>query len=141
MKLAYSRPTGIVVGQDACDFVCRKTDTISRGGVGVGLKRNGIIVAAAMFDHYLGNSIQIHIAIDGPLTRECPFVAFDYPFRQAQVKKLLAHIDSTNEKSIHFAERTGFTKEACIQDGGRYADLLIYSMTKEQCRYLGRKNA
>lgn len=134
---ALKLPDGIISGKHVCEWVCAKTGTRYLDGVGLGLVKNGKIIAAAMYDHYLNNSIQIHIVIEGKLTREAIFVAFDYPFRQLKVKKLIGVIDSTNAPSLKYTEHIGFIKEAEIKDAGFHGNLWIYTMTPDQCKYLG----
>ncbi len=104
-----------------------------------GYEIDGELVAGAIFDNYRRHSIAIHIAGEGRywMTREGIHVCFDYPFRQLGVHKLIAFIDEVNEKSRHIAKRIGFTLEARIEGAAKSGgDLLIFTMTQEQCKWL-----
>jgi hypothetical protein len=116
----------------------RTGGTYSPTDVGIGLEKDGVLVAGTLFDSYLGNSMCVHLAGDGKdwLNREFLHVCFDYPFNQAKIKKLIGLVDSTNTQARKFDEHIGFVLEATIKDAGRHGDLLIYSMTRQQCRYL-----
>jgi len=45
-------------------------------------------------------------------------------------------VDSTNEKALRFDKKLGFVEEARISNAARAGDLVILTMTKEQCRWL-----
>lgn len=131
----------IIVDDEVCHWVCKNTcGQFFGGGIGIGLTRNDELIAGVMYDHFIGNSIRMHVASDGSkkwLNREFLRVCFDYPFRQLKVKKVLALIDSTNEASLKFSQHLGFVKEATLAECGRKGDLVILSMTREQCKHLG----
>lgn len=82
----------------------------------------------------------MHVAGEGKrwMTKEYLRVCFDYPLNQLKVKKILGLVDSTNMDARKFDEHLGFELEACIKGAGPKGDLLIYSMTAEQCRFLKR---
>lgn len=105
---------------------------------------NGTPLWAVIYDHYEPEgSIQLHIAIDNPkyVARRAIQAVFEYPFSQLGVKKVLGIVNSTNEASMTFALRLGFTVEAIISDAYDMGSMYILSMTREQCRWLrGRDN-
>lgn len=120
-------------------WVCDKTGgTYDPCSVAIGLEQHGELIAGVLFDQYNGKSICMHVAAVGPnwLTREYLAVCFDYPFNQAKVTKILGLVDSKNTLARRFDEHLGFRLEATIEDAGKDGDLLIYSMTRQQCRYL-----
>lgn len=103
----------------------------------IGMESNGQIVGGVVYDHYTGRSIVMNCAGDGHwLNREFLWFAFYYPFMQLKVKKILLLIDSTNQKSLRFVQHLGFVHEHTILDAGDFGDQVIYSMTKDQCRWL-----
>jgi RimJ/RimL family protein N-acetyltransferase len=51
---------------------------------------------------------------------------------------MTAPISSSNKRSIKFVEHLGFTLEATLKDACKDGDMLLYSMTKEKCRWLTR---
>lgn len=134
------------------EWVCARTGGLLdlQGSVAIGLASQAIpdpnstltlagpLIAGVLFDNYNGSSICMHVAAEGSgwLTREYLKVCFDYPFNRAGVKKILGLVDSTNTQARRFDEHLGFQLEATIKDAGKSGDLLIYSMTRQQCRYL-----
>jgi len=63
----------------------------------------------------------------------------EFLFRELHANKLVIHTKATNKKSIGIAERCGFTREACIREGGRtnegeIVDLLYYGILKGEYR-------
>lgn len=104
----------------------------------IGLERDGQLIGGVVFDNFLGRSICIHVAADGGfwLTRDFLHAAFSYPFDQLGVSKLIGPVDSDNFEARRFDEHLGFIPEAVIKDAGRHGDLILYSMTRQQCRFL-----
>ena len=61
----------------------------------------------------------------------------EFLFNELQANKLVIHTKATNKKSIGIAERCGFTKEACIREGGRtnegeIVDMLYFGLLKSE---------
>jgi len=52
------------------------------------------------------------------------------------VNKILGYVGSGNVAAQRFDEHIGFKREAVIQGAHPDGDLIIYSMTKEQCPWL-----
>lgn len=125
-------------------WTCERTGgTFESDSTAIGLEEDGELVAGVVFDNYNSRSICMHIAaIPGArwMTREYLWVCFAYPFNQLKVNKILGLVDSTNHAARKFDEHLGFMLECNIKDAGRDGDLLIYSMTRQQCRFLGVKN-
>lgn len=99
----------------------------------------GGLLAGVLFDSYNGRSICMHVAaVPGArwMTKRFLWVCFDYPFNQAKVNKIIGLVDSTNAPAQSFDEHLGFIREATIKDAGKDGDLLIYTMTRQQCRFL-----
>ena len=70
------------------------------------------------------------------MTREWFNVLFGYAFNQLKVKKIMGVVDSTNIKALQFDAHIGFVEEATIKDAGKHGDLIILTMTRQQCRFL-----
>jgi len=66
-------------------------------------------------------------------------VIFDYPFNVCKVKKIIVPVDATNLKSISLVEKMGFTEEARIKDGMADGDMILYTLAKDDCKYLGER--
>jgi RimJ/RimL family protein N-acetyltransferase len=123
------------------NWVCERT-----GGsyspvdsVAIGLEEDGKLIAGVLFDHYNKASIAMHVAAEGKrwMTREYLHLCFWYPFDQLKVKKIIGLVDESNLQARKFDEHLGFTLEATIKDACIGGDLLIYTLTKEKCRFLG----
>ena len=95
------------------------------------------MVAGVVFDLYNGRSIAMHVAGEGSwLSRPYLRACFGYVFNQLGCIKAIGLVDSTNARARRFDEHLGFRLEATIADAGKYGDLLIYSMTRQECRFL-----
>jgi RimJ/RimL family protein N-acetyltransferase len=105
----------------------------------IGLKQNGEFVAGVIYENWNGRSIICHIAISGRLTPKYLAVIFDYPFNVCDVKKIIVPVDATNLKSVILVEKMGFTEEARIKDGMADGDMILYTLAKENCKYLGER--
>ena len=70
------------------------------------------------------------------MNREFLWYCFYYPFEQLQVKKILGLVESDNAEARKLDEHLGFTLEATLKDAAPKGDLLIYSMTRDQCKWL-----
>lgn len=102
----------------------------------IGMEDEGAITAGVVYDMFNGRSICMHVAIERPVSRKFTRMAFDYPFNQLKVSKVLGLVDSTNEKALRFDRLLGFVEEARIEGAGKTGDLLILSMTRQQCRWI-----
>lgn len=105
------------------------------GIAGIGLERNGVLIAGAVYDSYLEQSVCIHTAIER-MNRDFLWYCFYYPFIELKVKKLLGLVDSFNSRAINLDFHLGFQLECSIKDASTQGDLLIFSMTRDQCRWL-----
>ena len=105
----------------------------------IGLKKNGEFVAGVIYENWNRRSITCHIAISGRLTPRYLWAIFDYPFVVCDVKKIIVPVDATNSKSVKLVEKMGFTEEARIKDGMASGDLILYTLAKNDCKYLGER--
>lgn len=124
-------------------WVCEKTGGNFSAGdsaaIGLVSPKTDGLVAGVLFDNYNGRSVCMHVAsVPGArwMTREYLWVCFDYPFNQLNVNKILGLVDSTNVPAQKFDQNLGFVLEHTIRDAGKVGDLLVYSMSRQQCRFL-----
>ena len=113
------------------------------GARAIGLVRDGNLVAGVLFEHYNGRSIAMHVAGEGRdwMTRDFLMECFRYPFVQLGVHKIIGLVDSSNRDARRLDEHLGFHMEAKIAGAAPRGDLMVYTMTREQCRFLDRKVA
>lgn len=106
------------------------------GAACIGLERDGQLVAGAMFDYCNGASIFAHIAVTGQITREWLWFICYYPFVQLGCHVVIGLVPSSNEKARRFDEHFGFKLQTAIPGGDPDGSLLIYTLRKEECRFL-----
>jgi len=109
----------------------------------IGLVKDDEVLAGVVFEDYTGAAMAVHIAVSHenvPLRKFLIAVA-DYAFNQMAVDKLIGLVPSTNTPALGFDLRLGFKPEAVIKGVYPDGDLVILSLTKEDCRFLPRKRA
>jgi RimJ/RimL family protein N-acetyltransferase len=105
----------------------------------IGLVKDNKIVAGVVYEGFNGASVKTHIAVDGKtyLTKEFIRIIFQYPFLQLKCKKLIGVVDSTNERALSLNRKLGFVAEGVLRGATVNGDLILMTMTKDQCKYLG----
>lgn len=96
------------------------------------------ILAVAWFESHNGASILCHLAGVGKkwLNREFLWYICYYPFEQLGVNKVISPVESDNLDSVKFVEHFGMTLEATLKEAAPKGDLLLYTLTREQCKWL-----
>jgi hypothetical protein len=99
-----------------------------------GLPAGGFVIGA----YYPGCSVEAHMGGHPHwMNRDVVVMFFDYVFNQLGVKKLIAPVPSTNTRALEIDLRAGFQIEARIKDAVPDGDLLILTMLRAECRFLG----
>lgn len=110
---------------------------MSRQGVtGIGLERDGQLVAGTLYDYYNGASMVASIAITGPITRRWLHAIFHYPFVHVGAQVLIGLVAEGNHKSIRLTEHLGFTRQTAIPHADPSGSLYVYAMDRADCRFL-----
>ena len=105
----------------------------------IGLRKNGDLVAGAIYEGFNGKNMWVHLAGVGRLwlNREFLRAGFYYPFVFCGVDRLSGYVNASNADARRFDEHVGFHEEARLKgaahDGG---DVIIYVMWKKDCRYV-----
>jgi RimJ/RimL family protein N-acetyltransferase len=133
----------IVTDESVCFWVAERTggEYVIGTGQGIGLVRGGELVAGASYDNFNGRSVHVSLAaVPGKrwMNREYLWFNCYYMFEQLKVIKAIGFVDSTNTEAIEFDLHFGFEHEATLTDAGPKGDLLILTLTKENCRFLTR---
>lgn len=99
---------------------------------------DGEPIAGVIYDTYNTVSISAHIwvAPGKKPSREWFVAIFDYPFNRLKVSKIVGQIGQTNANALRLDKHLGFVEEARVRDFSPEGDLLIYTMTKDQCKIL-----
>jgi RimJ/RimL family protein N-acetyltransferase len=103
------------------------------------LDKDGQLIAGVWYESYNKVSIMAHIAIQGRINREFLFTIFDYPFVQLGVNKIIGPVNSNNLDALKLDDNFGFEEEARIKDAYPDGDMVLLSLTKDKCRFLGEK--
>jgi RimJ/RimL family protein N-acetyltransferase len=125
-----------IVGLKHCD-----------GMTAIGLRKDGELVAGAIFEGFNGRNVWVHLA-GAPgarwMTRDYLRACFAYAFLVCGVQRLSGYVDASNTQARKLNEHFGYRIEATLAgaaaDGG---DVLIYMMRREDCRFIpqGARNA
>lgn len=106
----------------------------------IGALRDGHPWGGFLFTGYTMASIQVHMA--GADERWCSptllQLAFDYPFNQLGVTKVIAPTPSDRAFALAQNLRAGFRLEAVVEDAIPSGHLFILTMRREECKFLGR---
>lgn len=109
------------------------------GMQGIGLERDGDLIAGVIFEGYNPFNIFMHVAaVPGArwLTRDYLRACFRYPFVQLGCKRVTGWVEESNMAARRFDEHLGFREEARLRcaarDGG---DVILYVLWREECRY------
>lgn len=115
------------------------------GNIAFGIEKDGELVVGVMYDGYTGEngSISMHWRVESPIhvTRYFYWMAFDYPFNTAKVKRINGLVDSNNPHAIRVDEKLGFICEARLVDYFPKGDALVFRMFRDDCKFLGEKYA
>lgn len=103
------------------------------------LDKDGNLVAGVWYESYTKTSIIAHIAIEGRMSKEFLSVIFNYPFVQLGVNKIIGIVNSSNEDALRLDNKLGFVEEARIKDVYPDGDMVLLTMTKDKCRFLGER--
>ena len=110
------------------------------GMKGLGLERDGELIAGVVYEGYNGVIVWMHVAAKPGakwMTREYLRYCFYYPFEELGCKRVSGSVDASNLMARRFDEHLGFKQEAVLEgaasDGG---DVILYVMRREDCRYV-----
>lgn len=110
---------------------------------GLGLKKDGEMIAGCLFEGYNGHNVWVHLAAVPTkrwMTKQYLRACFEYAFVTLGVKRLSGYVDSGNADAIRVNEHFGYKREAVLKGAapeGR--DVILYVMWREDCRYVDSK--
>jgi len=110
------------------------------GMKGLGLERDGALVAGVLYEGFNHHNVWMHVAAEPGgkwLNKKFLRYCFHYPFVELGCKRVSGYVEASNAQARRFDEHLGFRQEAVLQgaasDGG---DVILYVMRREDCRYL-----
>lgn len=121
---------------------CKKRMPLSlvAGMKGVGLEKDGELIAGVIYEGYNQHNVWMHVAAEPGgrwLNKEYLRYCFHYPFVELGCKRVSGYVEASNSDARRFDEHLGFKQEAVLQgaasNGG---DVILYVMWREDCRYL-----
>lgn len=123
------------------EWVARRTNDFGNFGaaVGIGVLRDGHIVAGVVFNEFNGANINMHVAAvprSRWLSRTALRHFFHYPFIQTGVGRITVPIGEGNTPAQRLVEGVGFKYETELADAHPTGCLLIYVMRRADCRWL-----
>ena len=126
-------------------WICEKLGISWVPGIGrtIGLLRGNDILCALLYENFNGASVHMHVAAEkGRLWTVPDFLwyIFHYPFVEMGVNKVIALVATTNPPSEKLCRHLGFVEECRVKDACPGGDVLVLTMTREQCRFLEKPN-
>lgn len=106
---------------------------------GIGLIRDGRIEAGVVYENFNGASIMCHVAFSGRLTPQYLYAIFHYPFVVCAARKIIGPVASTNTAILRLLENMGFEQEAKLVAAHPKGDILIMTMERTRCRFIGER--
>ena len=111
----------------------------------IGLRTDGELVAAAVYEGFNGVNMWVHLAaVPGArwMTRDYLRACFAYPFLVCGVQRLSGYVNDSNTAAIRLNLHFGYREEAALSgaapDGG---DVLIFVMRRHECRFIEQGGA
>ena len=128
----------LVSGDDAGNWIAGQIagSYNSYDCVAIALKCDDKFQAGVLYEEWNGKSIVTHIAIAGRMTPAFLAAIFDYPFNVCGAQKIIAPVSSDNARCIALVTNMGFRQEAKLQDASPTGDILLFTITKSNCRFL-----
>lgn len=101
----------------------------------------GELYGGVIYTGYTLAAICLHQAGFRPnwANRDMLWVAFHYPFVKLGCKKIIGQVPASKTDILAFDQKLGFKEEARIRDVFPDGDLVVLSMTRDQCRWLSIK--
>lgn len=104
----------------------------------LGNVRDGVLLAGVVYNHFSDHNVCMHVGAVGRywLTPDFLHAAFDYPFNQLKVKRVTGLVPKKNKAARKLDENLGFTIEGNMRQALADDDMLLYGMTRSECRWL-----
>lgn len=104
-----------------------------------GLAAGGNLIMGMAYNKFSGHDICLNVAAEPNkrwATRPVLRAIFAYPFLQLGVRRVTALVATGNTASRSLVESLGWTREGLMRDALPGDDLIVYGMTRAECRWL-----
>ncbi|ULQ46941.1 GNAT family N-acetyltransferase [Flagellatimonas centrodinii] len=107
----------------------------------IGVMKDGRLVGGFLYNNFRGYDLDISTAGEtGFLTRRTLRACFAYPFEQLNCRRVTALVSKRNRASRRVVSGVGFRLEGVARQAHfTGADLCIYGMLKNECRWINGK--
>lgn len=107
------------------------------------LNEEGNLVAGWTYVDFNKANIVVDVVAEaqGWATPEFLYMCFSYPFEQLGCKRITSPVAASNKHCQQFVEWLGATREATLKDACQTGDVHIYTMFKQECRWLTKPDA
>ena len=113
---------------------------LSEGLKGLGLEKDGELVAGVLYEGYNGHNVWMHVAAEDDghwLNRAFLRACFEYPFVQLGLKRVSGLVAASNVQARRFDEHLGFQVEGVLKGAAHDgSDAIAYVMWRDQCRFI-----
>jgi hypothetical protein len=123
---------GRLIAMAACVGYDPETDkTFSR------VDSDGCFLGGFVLTDYTGSTMTDHMAgVGNWCSPQLMWVIFDYQFEQCSLKKVMCTVSSHRRNVVDLVTRAGFRHEYSIEDGVPEGQMHLFSMSKDQCKWL-----
>ena len=97
------------------------------------------MIAGVLYENWNRRSVICHISVQGLMTPAYLAAIFHYPFVYLGCDKIIAPISEANAESIEFVTNLGFQEEARLLGAHPDGSLLLYTMERQKCRFIGER--
>lgn len=96
------------------------------------------VAVAIAYNGFIGRTCCMHVVVQKPeaLSPRIVREAFAFPFDTCNCAAVLGMVDSVNTAALDFDRRLGFKEIDRIPQGALEGDLVIFRMTRAECRWL-----
>ena len=104
----------------------------------VGLVKGEEVLGGMVFEDYTGACMSVHMALahEHVPVRKLLIACAQYAYNDMGVHKLLGLVRASNLPALKFDLRIGFKAEAIIKDVYPDGDLVVLSMTRDDCKFV-----
>lgn len=132
----------LIFGQPVIEWMreMKPSEFGSLHGEAIGWHNGKGLVAGVAYTDFNGVNICMHVVGLGSkwLNREYLYTCFDYSFNKCKVRRVTGLVGEGNLEARRFDEHLGFKLETTLRDAHPTGNLLVYRMTRPECRWISQ---